>query len=405
MRSIIVAVLNIFNDLLHAEPVSIVADCVFWLVILLVGFPLAAVVVFIRMIWQVISFFAGRKNIIDPKQTNKQDLAVFITGCDSGFGRELVAPLTARGFTVFCGCLHTSSFQHFKDDSLAIPIQIDVTSDKSVADAYKFVSTWLAGGSKRKRYFHALVNNAGVFRMGLIDWAKMNDFKATMDVNYFGIIRCVKEFMPIFKKQAATASYSDARIINMTSMAGMFLGGDCFTPYVASKHAADALTDCLRLEMIPFGVHVTCINPTFHGTPMANLRTLDLSIGKVWDALSSTVRDDYGKGELGQYLVLVFGNRTGHVASLRFRGERLTLFPHCRFPGYLQAVRNIFAPLKYVTWQSRNVVKAMEDSIVDKVPPCRELVGMDAKYVFAPLRLLKSGIGIAAIRDTPAIMK
>jgi hypothetical protein len=47
----------------------------------------------------------------------------------------------------------------------------------------------------------------------------------------------------------------------------------------------------------------------------------------------------------------------------------------------------------------------MEDCIVDKVPPCRELVGMDAKYVYAPLRLLKSGIGFAAIRDTPAIMK
>jgi hypothetical protein len=65
----------------------------------------------------------------------------------------------------------------------------------------------------------------------------------------------------------------------------------------------------------------------------------------------------------------------------------------------------MLAPVKYITWQSKNAVKAMEDSIVDKVPPCRELVGMDAKYVIAPLRLLKSGIGIAAIRDTPAIMK
>jgi NAD(P)-dependent dehydrogenase (short-subunit alcohol dehydrogenase family) len=344
MKSIIVALLNVFNNLLHIEPVSIVADCVFWLVIFLVGFPLAAVVVFIRMIWRVISYFVGRGNVIDPKAKKKQDLAVLITGCDSGFGRELVAPLTARGFTVFCGCLQMSSFPNFQDESLAIPILLDVTSDKSVAEAYKTVSTWLAVGSgahsKRERHFHALVNNAGVFRMGLIDFAKMNDFKAAMDVNYFGIIRCVKEFMPIFKKQAATAAYSDARIINMTSMVGMFLGGDCFTPYVASKHAADALTDCLRLEMKPYGVHVTCINPTFHSTPMANHDTVDTAILKVWDALSSTVKEEYGKGKQGRYLGLASGNRARYFVSLRLFAGRLTLW----LPTFLsKAICNLCA--------------------------------------------------------------
>ena len=71
-------------------------------------------------------------------------------------------PLTKRGFTVFCGCLQKESFPWFQDNPLAVPIQLDVTSDKIVAEAYKKVSSWLAGGkSKQKRHFHALVNNAG----------------------------------------------------------------------------------------------------------------------------------------------------------------------------------------------------------------------------------------------------
>lgn len=66
----------------------------------------------------------------------------------------------------------------------------------------------------------------------------------------------------------------------------------------------------------------------------------------------------------------------------------------------------IFAKLvRWFGWRSQNVVDAMEESIVSKHPPARILVGIDAKYVFAPLRLLRSGMGFGPLRRKPACMQ
>lgn len=301
LLKIVATVLNFINDVLHIEPIAILVDGVYWTTILLFGFPLAGVVALIKMaVFDVLSY-VFRGDDIDPKTSNDgQQLAVLITGTDSGFGRELVAPLTARGFTVFCGCLHKESFVYFQKDPLAIPLHLDVTNDKHVAEAYKLVSEWLDNGSgsnNRNRHLHALVNNAGICRVGLIDWAKFSDFKACMDVNYFGMVRCVKQFLPIFKRQAAGKTYHEARIVNMVSMAGLFDGGGLFCPYVASKHAADAFTCNLQVEMKVFNVKVTAVNPTFHATPMANETTCLRQLEAVWNNCTSAQREEYGEGE------------------------------------------------------------------------------------------------------------
>jgi len=300
-----VSILNTINNILQWEPIAILVDSIFWLVVFLVGFPLAAVVALLRMVYLVVYYFLFEKQI-NPLDDEKKgtEYAVFITGCDSGFGNQLVEPLTTRGFTVFAGCLQKDSLSQFKGNSLVIPLQVDVTSDKSVEEAVKMVQTWLSSAGKRKRYFHGLVNNAGIARVGLIDWLKMADFKATMDVNCMGMIRCCKEFMPIFKKQAAAGVYKDSRIVNVISSAGTFQGGDhLFSAYSASKHAADAFTVNLRLEMNHFGVHVTAINPTFHQTPMCNGASNEKMIKSLWNGLPDTTRDEYGEGELITYIV------------------------------------------------------------------------------------------------------
>ena len=292
----LIATLNAVNNLVHIEPIAIVIDLVYWAVVFLVGFPLAAVVALLRGLYLFVNFFVGQSDLDPTANKKKQEFAVFITGCDSGFGKELVQPLTARGFTVFAGCLHKESFGSFQKDSLVIPIQVDVTSDRSVTGAFKIVSSWLAGGGKKKRYFHALVNNAGVGRPSMIDWASLSDFQACIDVNYLGLVRCVKEFLPLFQKQAAAGTYSDARIVNMVSMAGLFSGGDGATSYVASKHAADAFTTNLRLEMSAYGVHVTTVNPTFHQTPMACPDLMEVQLNNVWSNLKEKQRKEYGEG-------------------------------------------------------------------------------------------------------------
>jgi NAD(P)-dependent dehydrogenase (short-subunit alcohol dehydrogenase family) len=105
----------------------------------------------------------------------------------------------------------------------------------------------------------------------------------------------VKAFLPIFKMQAAEQTYGDARIMNVISMAGMLsAGGLATSPYEVAKHAAEAFTDGLRLEMKMFGVDVIAVNPSFHKTPLiADVRR---QLEKVWADLDQKVKEEYGQG-------------------------------------------------------------------------------------------------------------
>ena len=112
-------------------------------------------------------------------------------------------------------------------------------------------------------------------------------------VNYFGIIRTVKACFPLLKAQAC--DYSDARIINVVSMAGLVTGGFA-APYHGSKFAAEGLTDCLRKEMRVFHVKVVTVNPSFHETPLTTAMRGVLT--KTWTELPPSQRDEYGEGNI-----------------------------------------------------------------------------------------------------------
>ena len=89
-------ILEFFNTLLHFEIISIITDCIFWVGVFLVGFPAAAVIALLRMLYQIVYFFIGHSNI-NPKK-KEVELAVFITGCDSGEYKRAVG---LRAFDFF----------------------------------------------------------------------------------------------------------------------------------------------------------------------------------------------------------------------------------------------------------------------------------------------------------------
>lgn len=187
---------------------------------------------------------------------------------------------------------------------------LDVTKDQDAAECARLVDSWIAGSSsvasndtpkkkkKKRRYLHAVVNNAGYGTGGLVDWVGVDDFKVCMDINCYGIVRTVKAFLPRLKKQSVVHSadeyYGHARIVNVTSIAGVVSSG-FLSPYIASKHAAEALSHCLRVELRDFGIPVVTVNPSFHETPM----THDMGgiAVKRWKSLDPQQRDEYGQGE------------------------------------------------------------------------------------------------------------
>ena len=112
-------------------------------------------------------------------------------------------------------------------------------------------------------------------------------------VNCFGTIRTVKSFLPIFKEQAFQSSHPDARIVNVVSMAGLIsTTGAC--AYSSSKHAAEAFTSCLRLEMQAFNVPVISVNPSWHQTPLSD--STGQLLDSIWNRLTPETREEYGEG-------------------------------------------------------------------------------------------------------------
>ena len=286
------------NDVLHQHPYDYLANGLFWYLLLLFSFPLFAMGTIGSALYNVVHYYLLRKEIL-PKNFPNKELAVVVTGCDTGFGKELVYSLVSRGFVVFPACLKKESFDQFQAEPKILPVQVDVTKDEDVEALSKTVEAWLSEGDKgKKRYLHAVVNNAGIMRSGLSDWLKISDFKDCMEVNFFGTVRCVKAFLPILKRQAADGSYKNARIVNMVSVGGLFVGGIICSAYEASKHALDAFTTNLRLEMKQFGIKVTAVNPGIHKTPMADGTVSNLK--STWDSMTPEQRQDYGEGECKQ---------------------------------------------------------------------------------------------------------
>ena len=375
--------LHLFNNLVHVRPISYVFDAVFWCLFLLVAGPVAAVGLILLTAFRIVKWFVRLFGIgiIAPKKTPEKQLAVVVTGCDTGFGRDLSMQLMREGFVVFCGCLRKESLKDFKDEKLAMPLLMDVTKDSDVDKAAKAVSDWLAKDDKR--YFHALVNNGGVGSPGLIDWAPLADFEKMSEVNYIGMIRCCKKFLPLFKSQGAEGVYKDARIVNMVSMAGIVSGGMVSVGYEASKHAAEAFTTNLRLETKSLGLKVTAISPSFHKTPIT--ASMSENLGKLWKTLSPEKKQIYGDGTYSFFNFDVFHcSNTTNLVPHSF----LSLFSiysadyvddACAFTNLAQ---------NWINWDSVNVVHAMQRSLTDKNPPPRILVGSDARYTLIVMKML-----------------
>jgi len=360
--------LHQLNGRLHQEPVAMIANGFFWHLLLLLSAPILAFCVLFLTAYQVIYFYALKKNIT-PKGYPDKELAVVVTGCDSGFGKELVFSLVSKGFVVFPACLVKDSFEEFQGDSNIIPIQVDVTKEKDVEDAAKVVLKWLEGGdTSKKRYLHALVNNAGIGIAGLSGWMTVSDFQKVMDVNFFGMLRCIQAFLPILKRQSADGTWTQSRIVNMVSTAGFIAGGMVSAAYESSKHAIDAYTTNLRLELEPFKIHVTAINPGMHRTPLADGRAIANGMKDVWDRMTQEKRDEYGE-------------------------------------PYFHSVADIFErSTGKFSWDKKYVVEAMDEAVVAQSPPSRMLVGMDAKFFLYPASKLPTYLRANFIRQKPAMM-
>jgi NAD(P)-dependent dehydrogenase (short-subunit alcohol dehydrogenase family) len=185
---------------------------------------------------------------------------VLITGTSKGIGFETAIVLSRAGHSVFATMRNLERGAALREvvETEQLPISIvemDVDSDESVDAATSEIGALIG-------CIDVLVNNAGIERAGSIEGLALDDFKATMETNYFGALRTIRAWLPDMRKRQSGC------IINVTSVAGR-IACSPLAPYSASKYALEALSEALAQEVKPFNVRVAVVQPGIIDTAMA----------------------------------------------------------------------------------------------------------------------------------------
>lgn len=186
---------------------------------------------------------------------------VLVTGSSTGIGHAIAIDLARAGHRVFATMRNPQRAPELGARAAAekLPLTIhrlDVDSDASVAECFAS----LPGGPGA---VDALVNNAGIERHGSTEELPLDDFRAIMETNYFGALRCIHQVIPAMRERRSGC------IINVTSVAGK-IASSPLGAYSASKHALEAVSEALAQEMRPFGVRVAVVQPGIIDTRMAH---------------------------------------------------------------------------------------------------------------------------------------
>jgi NAD(P)-dependent dehydrogenase (short-subunit alcohol dehydrogenase family) len=181
--------------------------------------------------------------------------SILITGSSSGIGQMLARRFGERGWRVFASMRRPDGpgGQELRDEAaragwrLTTPA-LDVTRDDSVQAA---VDAALAETSGR---LDVLVNNAGYYAYGALEETTPDELRAQLETNVVGVQRVTRAVLPAMRARR------DGSIVTLGSVSGR-VAVPMAAPYHASKWALEGMIEALRLELIPFGVRVTLIEP------------------------------------------------------------------------------------------------------------------------------------------------
>jgi NAD(P)-dependent dehydrogenase (short-subunit alcohol dehydrogenase family) len=183
---------------------------------------------------------------------------VLITGASSGFGRAIGEALAARGDLVY-GTTRRGVLPPTASDRVRM-LTMDVGDPASVEAAVTRMIT-------ETGRIDVLVNNAGFGIAGAIEDTSDAEARAQLETNFFGLHRVCRAVLPQMRKQGR------GRVVNVSSLAGLVaIPYQAF--YCASKHAIEAYTEALRMEMKPFGIHVSMIEPGDFATSFTDNRRM-----------------------------------------------------------------------------------------------------------------------------------
>lgn len=183
--------------------------------------------------------------------------AILITGASSGIGEACAFELDRRGFLVFAGVRREEDAERLRQNGSPrlIPVMLDVAQADSLIAAVETVRS-IVGQSG----LLGLVNNAGIAVAGPLELLPVEQLRQQFEVNVFGPIAVTQAFLPLLR-------VARGRIVMMSSISGR-IAAPYVGPYAASKHALEALSDSLRLELRAWGISVSLVEPGSVKTPI-----------------------------------------------------------------------------------------------------------------------------------------
>ncbi len=173
----------------------------------------------------------------------------FISGCSTGFGRELAKLVLARGWRAVVTARDADRVSDLSEgaEDRAFALSLDVTDQAQIDDA-------VAQAKAKFGRIDVLVNNAGYGYQASVEEGVESEIRAQFDANVFGLFALTRAVLPIMRAQKS------GNIINITSVAGQ-VGFPGSGYYAASKHAVEGWSDALLAEVKPLGIDVTCVEP------------------------------------------------------------------------------------------------------------------------------------------------
>ena len=179
-----------------------------------------------------------------------------ITGASSGIGESAALQLNQHGFKVYGVARRIDKMKDLEKKGISTH-QLDITDEQSVQRCVDDII-------KEEGRIDVLVNNAGYGSYGAVEDVSMDEARRQFEVNIFGLARLTQLVLPHMRKNKF------GKIVNITSM-----GGKIYTPfgawYHATKHALEGWSDCLRIEVKPFGIDVVVVEPGGIHTPWGTI--------------------------------------------------------------------------------------------------------------------------------------
>jgi NAD(P)-dependent dehydrogenase (short-subunit alcohol dehydrogenase family) len=180
----------------------------------------------------------------------------FITGASRGMGVDFANAALAAGHAVVATARDSSRVSQAlgqSDDLLAV--KLDVTSR---VEAEAAVRTAV----ERFGRIDVLINNAADFQAGFFEEMSPEQFRAQIEVNLFGTLNVTRAVLTVMRRQRA------GHVITISSTAGLASAAEFTSAYAASKFAVEGWMEALRVEVAPFGIHTTVVNPGFFRTQL-----------------------------------------------------------------------------------------------------------------------------------------